>query len=351
MALVGLTVSLRTPHVKLTSDAVTTGVTRAPGAWIVYVVIALSGLNALGAEVIWTRLLSLMLGATVYTFSIILAVFLTGLGIGSSLGAAISRSIPRPKLALGVCQLLLAGAIGWTAYAVTRSLPYWPIDPGIAANPWLQFQLDPMRCVSAVLPPAILWGASFPLALASVASPGQDPGRLVGGVYAANTVGAIVGAIAFSMLAIPALGTQNAQRILIGMSGLSSLLMFTLVLRPRRMNMLSGRTTGSMALRWVSVVLVIASMGGVAAVTCSVAKVPWGLIAYGRYLPTFKPRSGESMFSRRADASKVALVWLAQRCAEHGIALIDCQLPSAHLRRLGSRPMPRREFLEFLPGD
>jgi leucyl/phenylalanyl-tRNA--protein transferase len=58
--------------------------------------------------------------------------------------------------------------------------------------------------------------------------------------------------------------------------------------------------------------------------------------------------SGESMFSRRADASKVALVWLAQRCTERGFALIDCQMPSAHLRRLGSRPMPRREFLEFL---
>ena len=44
-------------------------------------------MSALGAEVVWTRLLSLMLGGTVYTFSLILAVFLIGLGIGSSLGA------------------------------------------------------------------------------------------------------------------------------------------------------------------------------------------------------------------------------------------------------------------------
>ena len=58
----------------------------------VYVAIALSGLTALGAEVIWTRLLSLLFGATVYTFSLILAVFLFGLGIGSSLGSAIARS-------------------------------------------------------------------------------------------------------------------------------------------------------------------------------------------------------------------------------------------------------------------
>ncbi len=59
-------------------------VDRAPGVPLVYVAIALSGLTALGAEVVWTRLLSLLLGATVYTFSIILAVFLFGLWAGSS---------------------------------------------------------------------------------------------------------------------------------------------------------------------------------------------------------------------------------------------------------------------------
>ena len=76
---------------------------------------------------------------------------------------------------------------------LTDSLPYWPINPSITNNPFFNFQLDVVRCLWVVLPGAILWGASFPLALAAVAAPGQDPGRLVGGVYAANTVGAIVG--------------------------------------------------------------------------------------------------------------------------------------------------------------
>ncbi len=60
---------------------------RTADLWAVYLAIALSGLTALGAEVVWTRLLSLLLGGTVYTFSLILAVFLLGLGIGSSVGA------------------------------------------------------------------------------------------------------------------------------------------------------------------------------------------------------------------------------------------------------------------------
>jgi leucyl/phenylalanyl-tRNA--protein transferase len=57
---------------------------------------------------------------------------------------------------------------------------------------------------------------------------------------------------------------------------------------------------------------------------------------------------GESMFSRERDASKAALAGLVARSAALGIDLIDCQLPSAHLRSLGSRAMPRRQFLRYL---
>ena len=65
---------------------------RAGGSDVVYIVIALSGLTALGCEVVWTRLLSLVFGATTYTFSLILAVFLAGLGIGSSVGLGCRRA-------------------------------------------------------------------------------------------------------------------------------------------------------------------------------------------------------------------------------------------------------------------
>ncbi|HSR51619.1 MAG TPA: leucyl/phenylalanyl-tRNA--protein transferase [Acidobacteriota bacterium] len=57
---------------------------------------------------------------------------------------------------------------------------------------------------------------------------------------------------------------------------------------------------------------------------------------------------GESMFSLVSDASKVALAALSRGLAEWDFDLIDCQLPSAHLRRLGCREMKRRRFLERL---
>src|SRR4051812_10563753 len=72
---------------------------------LVYFAIALSGFCALSAEVIWTRLLSLLFGASTYTFSIILAVFLIGLGIGSGMGSLLAKTIDNPRVAFGWCQL------------------------------------------------------------------------------------------------------------------------------------------------------------------------------------------------------------------------------------------------------
>ena len=59
--------------------------------------------------------------------------------------------------------------MAWASYMLTQSLPYWPINPSITTDSWFNFQLDLVRCMWVVLPGAILWGASFPLALASVA--------------------------------------------------------------------------------------------------------------------------------------------------------------------------------------
>jgi len=54
---------------------------------------------------------------------------------------------------------------------------------------------------------------------------------------------------------------------------------------------------------------------------------------------------GESMFSRRADASKLALVHLCRQLDAWGFGLIDCQMETAHLASMGARPVPRQDFL------
>jgi spermidine synthase len=255
------------------------------GSKVVCFAIACSGLCALAAEVIWTRWLSLMLGATVYAFSIILAVFLAGLGLGSMGGSLLARSRLRPAIALGWCQLLLAAAMTWAAWMLTSSLPYWPINPGLAAtHPWHTFQLDLVRCLWALLPATILWGASFPLALAAVAAGGSDPGRVVGKIYAANTVGAIIGALAASLLLIAWLGTQNTQRLIIALSAVSGLVLLLFSFWRRTSGETSADNSSANIVMFVSLALVCGLIGYFVG---SIPPVPWKLIAHGRYLTTY----------------------------------------------------------------
>jgi spermidine synthase len=257
----------------------------------IYIAIALSGLTALGAEVIWTRLLSVMLGATVYTFSIILGVFLTGLGLGSGVASHLARELKRPRVALGVCQILLAAAIAWTAYTLADALPNWPINPLLARSAVFNFQVDIMRCMWAIFPAAALWGASFPFALAAAAARSQDSGKLVGQVYAANTVGGIVGALAFSVVLIPWIGTQDSQRLLIALATISALVALAPLAR-------SLSKSGIVALV-TSVVLIVWMIAGI-------SPVPWLAVAYGRRM-MLQNNPGKALYVGEGRNSSVAI--------------------------------------------
>jgi spermidine synthase len=272
------------------NPATLAGATPSADSWAVYLAIAFSGMSALGAEVVWTRLLSLLLGGTVYTFSLILAVFLTGLGIGSGFGAMLARRTAQARVALGLCQGLLTAAIAWTAVAISQSLPYWPIVPELSRSPWYTFQLDLVRCLWAVLPPTLLWGASFPLALSAVARRGQDPARLVGRVYAANTIGAIAGALTFSLVLIPAFGTSGAERALIGLAAAAAAtVLIPLLLKAPARAQRGGAAAAAFAL------------GAAGWLAWSVTPVPWTVVAFGRQTASWIGRSAPGIVTEVPD--------------------------------------------------
>lgn len=198
---------------------------------LVHVIIGISGLTALGAQVVWTRLMSLLFGASVYTFTIILAVFLLGLSIGSSVGAYLSRRTMRPDVGLAWSQLGLVLAIPFCAYMIIEVLPFWVLDREAYVQLVPRFTHDLLRAVAALLPATVLWGISFPLALAAAGRGEDEPGRLVGGLYAANTLGAIIGAMVFGMALIPLLGTERSQQLLTLLAGLAAIVLLAAVLR------------------------------------------------------------------------------------------------------------------------
>jgi spermidine synthase len=240
-------------------------VATAPAA--IYLVAALSGFTALGAEVVWTRQVSLLFGASVYTFSLILAIFLAGLGTGSVIGAGLGRRQARAARALGICQVLLVVSIAWAAWAIVNLLPKW--QPTQAFLPWVRstpsynFAFDALRCLVAFGPATLCWGASFPLAIAAASA--RHAAESVSRVNAINTVGALLGALGLTLIGIPVLGSTHAQQTLVACAAVSAAIL------------LLNRS------RAVISTLTAAAIAAAAAVGMAVVPpVPGALIAYGR---------------------------------------------------------------------
>jgi spermidine synthase len=270
------------------------------GRALIFIALALSGACALAAQVIWTRQLALLLGATVYTFSLVLAVFLIGLGVGSSVGSIVARTSTKARAAFGWCQVLTVVAIAWSAYMLNASLPYWPINVELSTDIWRTFHLDLARTFWAVFPAPILWGASFPLALAAVVRQGQDSGRVVGGLYAANTLGAIAGSLAASLLIVTWLGTVRAQQVLMVLAAFSGLLVIT----PPLLSWTLRRT----GITWLAAALpLMAIAASTALLVRSVPDLPGLLVAYGRKTATMMSAPPQILYVGEGLNSSVAV--------------------------------------------
>jgi spermidine synthase len=268
-----------------------------PRMSVVYVVAALSGTTALGGQVVWTRLLSLLFGGTTYTFAIILAVFLGGLGIGSAIAASAIRRGERGQL-LASCQFALVAAIAYAAVMIAKVIPY---TSTLRVVPVRTLQvLHTIYCIEVVLPAAILWGMSFPLALAIASAGRADAGRTSGDVYAANTVGAIVGALGASLVSIPIWGTRVSQQLLIGIAATSAALLYAWLYR-------TERADGAKASRPFPPALIAALTLLTAAVAIRmVPALPPLFQANGRYIWLYNPRDAVPYVGEGA-ASTVAV--------------------------------------------
>ena len=246
----------------------------------VYLAIAVSGFCALAAEVVWTRMLALTFGATVYTFSIVLAIFLAGLGIGSTAGAALIRRTSNAAAAFGWCQFGAVACIAWSAHALSDVLPFLPSSAAGATSIWTVFRADFWRGAFAILPAPVLWGASFPLALATASEEdARETASIVGRVYAANTLGAIAGALGSSLVLIRWFGSQHAQQVMEILALAGAMLMLVPAATTSRRRVAAG-VAAVAALFLVSMV----------------PRLPGILVAYGRHAAAWSGHAGEIIY-------------------------------------------------------
>ena len=176
--------------------------------------LCVSGFVALVYEVTWTRILAMILGPTTYAFSAMLVAFIGGLAIGSAIAAAVVPRIRRPGLWLGVAMMATA-AIALVACARVDSLPLAIAAAAGRANASFTsvFALQIGLAIALQMPMTIALGTTFPLAIAVAAPTREDVPADVATIYAANTAGAIAGALATSFLLIPRLGLQASVQV------------------------------------------------------------------------------------------------------------------------------------------
>lgn len=169
-----------------------------------------AGFSSLALEVAWFRLLSLILGASAYAFTVMLLAFLAGIAAGGHLGGRlVARARGKALLRVLAATQLAVALLVWGAMWLWPTLPvlfvqaYWVLDPE-PSTLWV------MKCGIAMLvmsPAAVGMGATFPL-LAHAAARG-DLSRPVGRVYAANTVGSLLGAFVGGFVLLPALQVRG----------------------------------------------------------------------------------------------------------------------------------------------
>ncbi|MEM9696904.1 MAG: fused MFS/spermidine synthase, partial [Myxococcota bacterium] len=172
------------------------------------------GFSFLLMELVWYRVLSPLLGGSSYTFGLILAVALFGIGIGGLLYTLTHKDRP-PLLAGFAMTCALEAILIASPYALGDRIALLALHLHPLGIHGLGGHLLGWTVVTAivVLPAAIVSGFQFPLLIALLGRARVSVGRHVGRAYAANTVGAIVGSLAGGFFLIPRLGALGAWRM------------------------------------------------------------------------------------------------------------------------------------------
>jgi spermidine synthase len=169
--------------------------------WILPLML-LSGANTFLYEVLWTRLLSHILGGSVAAFSVMLASFLSGIAIGSVLSAYLANSAKRSLLGFIAvqCGIALSSALIFKYLHLLI-----PDQAGLTGNLWL--------AILILLPATLFIGATFPFAVRLLAKHADEAAPASARVYAWNTMGSIVGAAAAGFWLIPLLKYEGAIKL------------------------------------------------------------------------------------------------------------------------------------------
>jgi predicted membrane-bound spermidine synthase/tetratricopeptide (TPR) repeat protein len=178
--------------------------------WVLLGSFALSGFASLVYENAWTRSLTLVIGSSIYSFTTMLVTFLIGLALGGFIYARVLGNREARLSTFGLLEL-------WVGLSALATIPLFERLPlifvrllhgfGDTFSVFLYLQIFLSALVMFI--PTILLGMTFPLVARLYTQSLYRVGSGVGSSYAANTVGAVLGAFAGGFILIPNIGVQN----------------------------------------------------------------------------------------------------------------------------------------------
>ncbi len=185
-----------------------------------------SGLTALIYEVVWTRVLTLVIGSSTYAFTIMLATFLTGIALGSAIIGRFSNNRNEGISLLALCQVLI-GFFALATASIFGMLPdaFVSLFGAVGERFALFLTANFLLCFIVMVPATLFMGASFPVAGAIVVETFGSSGRRIGLLYAGNTIGAILGAFMSGFVLLPNIGIHNTLILTILINIISGLIL------------------------------------------------------------------------------------------------------------------------------
>lgn len=213
--------------------------------WPVFVIFGVSGLCSMTYQVAWTRVISLIIDSTTYSFTIIVTCFILGLALGSWLLSRMVDREPRPLLLLGLVQVFI-GLTAMVTLPILGLLSAWVFFLMIQFHGtwWLMQAIMALVIFGMLLLPTMLMGATFPLVVRLLTLRGARVGTMVGRAYATNAIGTILGAFVAGFVLIPMPGVGMERTLLIA-TALNTLLGLVAIvsspeLRPARRLVMSA---------------------------------------------------------------------------------------------------------------
>ena len=198
------------------------------------VIFAVSGFCSMAYEVIWTKLLGLIVGPTTYSFTIVLVTFITGLALGAMFFGWLADRTRRPVQLLLVTQVAAATAALIISQTLGNSQLFFAKLIATYQDNFVLLHLAKGSFLFAfMLPLTLCLGATFPLVGKIFTPSAARVGRSIGVAYAINTIGAVLGSFAAGFIIVPLLGKAAGLSLVIGVQ-LAAALAFGIIIAAKR---------------------------------------------------------------------------------------------------------------------